>query len=89
MKQKLKDFYEKNKGKIKTIGTISIGVITGWLLGSKLYNTGKQDGMDICEKAVGLLMEKAIEKNPDVTIKEFVSKEFITGLADEIIESYN
>lgn len=89
MKEKLKNFYEKNKRTIKTIGFISIGAVIGWICGEKIYNSGKQEGMDLGVDAVELLMNKAIEKNPDITIKEFTNQEFIDSLAKEIIESYN
>ena len=89
MKEKLKDFYEKNKRTIKTIGFISIGAVIGWICGGKIYNSGKQEGVDLGVDAVEVLMNKAIEKNPDITIKEFGNQEFIDSLIEEIIESHN
>ena len=88
MKEKLKNFYDKNKKRIQDVAIISAGAVIGWICCRKIYDSGTKDGIEVGLTSMTVLMEKAIEKNPNITVKEFSDKDFITGLTKEIIESY-
>lgn len=88
MKEKLKDFYEKNKEKIQNGALFCIGGTISVICGIKIYKDGKEFGLNLGWMVFGLLIEKALEKNPDISVKEFANEEFMVGLAKEIVESY-